>query len=557
LGASYTGDVTLGDSVTLGGSFSAESRDLPAWLGEFGIQLPEAANVLENVSVSANLTGALDTLKVSGIELRQVGPLLNAEYLGDVSLGGDGRFQGEVETSSGALRSLLDTVGVEMAPGDTLQSFDVNGAVSGTFSRFSVSGLTAELDDVAAAGDLTFDVSGERPRLSGVLTTGTLDLSSFLGQGGGTSSGTQQQGWSDEKLDLAGLKTMDTDIAIQADKIIIGDIELVEADLSAQLTNGDFNANITSMQAFGGQWAGMFGLDARGDLPELDIDLTGETIQLNSALSALAGLDALSGLGQLRVDVTSRGDSLQALVGGLTGEMDSSLADGALKGINLGQLVRSRDNILESITSGQLALALEPEAETDFTSLLAGLSLNNGVASIDTFNLVSPVMTLDGGGSINLLSQTLDVSIVPTLDTSGQGGGSALQLNGVPVPFKISGSWLSPGISPDMQMLQSLVRQDLTGRVQDQLRGQVGGELGGVIGGLIGGGQTAAPQPAIDNAEPTATADGAAPEAEADPKSLEEELEGRARSEVRDALGGLFGRSSDDDKDEDAEETSD
>ncbi|MEO0467968.1 MAG: AsmA family protein, partial [Pseudomonadota bacterium] len=145
LGASYTGDVTLGDSVTLGGSFSAESRDLPAWLGDFGIQLPEAANVLENVSVSANLTGALDTLKVSGIELRQVGPLLNAEYLGDVSLGGDGRFQGEVETSSGALRSLLDTVGVEMAPGDTLQSFDVNGAVSGTFSRFSVSGLTAEL----------------------------------------------------------------------------------------------------------------------------------------------------------------------------------------------------------------------------------------------------------------------------------------------------------------------------------------------------------------------------------------------------------------------------
>ena len=53
-------------------------------------------------------------------------------------------------------------------------------------------------------------------------------------------------------------------------------------------------------------------------------------------------------------------------------------------------------------------MALEDEAETDFTSLLAGLDISNGVATISQFSMTNPVLSLSGDGSINLGAQKID-----------------------------------------------------------------------------------------------------------------------------------------------------
>lgn len=551
LDASYTGDLTLGETLILGGTVTADTANLPGWLRDFGVETPSSMDVLEELSLSATLNGPVDALSISEIDVSQSGSMLDASYTGAVSLEGQGRIDGEVTASSDDLRTLLATVGVEMAPGETLERFDVSGNLSGALNRIVIGDLNASLDDVSGSGGLTFDLSGEQPSISGALETGVLDLSPFLGEGGG-ESGEGDTGWSDAELNLEGLNAIDTNIGLKADEIIIGDITLAAADLMATLDDGDFNATITSMNAFGGTWAGTFGLDASQATPALDINLTGQTIQLETALMTFAGLDSLSGIGELGIDLQSTGNSPKELVAGLVGTMDTNIANGAMKGLNIGQLVRSQEAIVAALAARTLNLQLEPEAETDFTSMLAGLELSNGVAIISTFSMDSPVIALDAGGSINILNQTLDVSIVPTVDTSGQSGGSALQLNGVPIPFRISGDWLSPQVQPDVEMLQATLRADAANRVEDQIRDQIGDELGGVIGGILGGTQDDDPVVSNEN-ETTAPATETAPPAE-EPQSLEEQVEDRAREELRNALGGLFGGGNRDDDEEETDE---
>ncbi|MEM9739961.1 MAG: AsmA family protein [Pseudomonadota bacterium] len=544
LSGRYSGDVLLGDQIGLEGRLDVESGNLGGWLGDLGLELPGSISVLERLDVQTRLSGPVETLSLQDTTLSHQGRLLDASFAGSAQIGEDSNLAGRLEASSTRLRDLMETLDIEMAEGDTLEQFSVSGDVAGSLTRIAVSDLDAQLDDIGAKGDLTLVLDGPRPALAGDLNTGTLDLSPFLTEGDEATPQTDG-GWSDEPLDLSGLKAVDADISLKAESIILGDITLDAPDLSAVLDNGDLTATIATMRAFGGEWTGAFDLGASEDIPTMGLDLTGETIQLSDALLSLAGLDALSGIGQLRVDVNSQGNSLKSLVEGLSGEMGSNVADGAIKGVNVGQLVRSRDTLLQSLTDGSLQMALAPEAETDFTSLLAGLTLENGVASLDAFNLANPVLSLEGSGTIDLGARTMDVGIVPRLDTTGQGGGSAVQLNGIPIPFRIRGDWLAPGMSPDTQMIQSILRQEAESEARAALQDNVGGELGGLLDGVLG-------------TRSTSTNPDSAPSSDAVPaeaQDTEEVIEDLARDAARDALGSLFGNRRQ--QEEDEEETDD
>lgn len=545
LDASYAGRLTLGEAIALAGTLSAQSGDLSDWLGGLDIDLPQATGILDRIDIETRLDGPVDALRLSELQATHQGDQLDARFDGEIALGGNGRIAGEVQAASAQLRPLLDNLGIELAPGETLETFSIESELDGSFEQLRFADLTGQLDDAQLTGSGALNLAGERPEFTGNFVAGTLDLSPFLGASGDGTQADAPQGWSDEPLDLAGLSAADADISLRADRIILGDITLTSPDLTAKLAGGALTANIARLQTLGGQWTGQFGLDASGAIPRMRIDMAGEMIQLSETLQTLAGLGAMSGLGELSIDVRSEGRSIQALVEGLSGEMATNIADGQVRGINVGQLVRSRENVMQALASGELQMALAPEAETDFTSLLAGLSIDGGVASLDSFRMVNPVLSLEGSGKINLAAQTLDVSIVPRLDASGQAGGSSLQLNNVPIPFRISGNWLSPGLSPDMDLLARIVQQDAAARIREEVSDQIGGDVGGLLGEMLGtGGSDAAPAPPETPAD-TETPETEAPApAEPEPRDTDDVVRDAARDAARDALGDLFGRRS-------------
>lgn len=534
----YTGAILIGDDIGIDGSLTSSIVDAGRLFTQMGLD-GGPVSALETVKFSGGLKGPLTTLSVSGAELTHKGDLLELDYKGDLSLGANGRLGGALSASSADLRELLSAMSVELAPGDTLKSFSVEGALSGSPSNIAVSRLALNIDDVSGTGSAGLDLSGSVPRLSADLQMPSLDLTPFLGESSTeASSSAPATGWSKTPLALDGLRAVDADVKLEAGELLLGKVELKNADVAATLTNGDLNADIAGVNAFGGNWKGDLRLDASKSTPSLAVDMTGTNVAMQSVISTFANLNTVSGAGNLTFNARSNGTSLDALVRGINGELKTDLADGAVKGFNLAQLVRSRESIQTALLSGSLGFALSPEAQTDFTQFNSALTITNGVANIDLMRALNPVVLLDGKGKIDLANQTIDISITPSIDTQGVGELDMLKLNGepFPLPFRVSGNWLAPSVSIDNAAITQQLQQRAIGEIGGRITDELGGELGGILEGVLGGDQPR--QDPADENEDADPEDDAEAEQEQEPETVEDAVEGLAE----DALRDLFGR---------------
>lgn len=532
--ANYTGSLSLGTLPFVDGRFTFETPQAGRLASQLKIDLP-AATAFENVDMTAAIKGPLDKLVLSGVNLQHKGDLLNATYAGDVWLADPGRVNGQFTAGSNKLRPLLEAADVELAPGSTLQKFDSRGEISGTFSRLDVSGLTLELDDIKASGTAGIDLTGVRPRLTGRLDLGALDLSPFLGASDRKPKPAQPlAAWSKERLDLASLKSVDADLQMTTSKLTLGNVVLTDATLNSKLSDGTLMADLSRFRAFGGNWSGKFSVAANGPVPVVSFQMDGANVAISNLLGTLAGFDGLTGTGGFHVEATSRGASLHDIVNGLNGDVKSNLNEGALKGLNVTQIVRSAQSLQQAFATGNLQNldfrgVLSPAAETEFTSFDTILKIENGVADVDLLKLLNPVLGIDGAGKIDLGGQKIDIRLATAIDKSGQGTGSVVQLNGIPVPVRISGSWDALKVTPDFTGVQAALRAELTGQVRDQLTDRVGDVAGGIIGGIIGSPPT--PNDPDGPNLPTTPA-----------PSPQQQVEDAAERAAREALGGLLGR---------------
>ena len=531
--AGYTGTVSLGEAITLDGQLSAILPQAGDLATEMGIEIP-ASDALERVELKGAIKGPVDALNLANLDVTHTGALLNASYMGAVGLGGDGSVNGQVNASSNELRALLKTADVEMAPGETLKSFKVDSAIKGSFKKLNLTGLTLTLDDITGKGTAGVDLTGERPKITGDLDMGPLDLTPFLGEGDAAEKpATADTGWSKEPLDLAGLKAVDADIKIRTSALTIGKVKLTDAALSTTLDNGKLATDLSQFKAFGGNWSGKLNVNAQGATPAMDFAMNGSGVGMSSLLGTLAGFDKLTGTGGFQLSGAATGNSLYDIVNALDGKVTTNLTDGALKGLNVSQLVRSAQSLQSALTTGSLAnldfsSALSPSAETDFTSFDTVLTITDGVANVDLMKLINPVLGIDGSGKINLGGQALDVRLATSVDKKGQGDGSVIQLNGIPVPVRISGAWTNLKVSPDTSGIQSALKAELGNKLKDELSGKLGGDAGSIIGSVLGGSQ----------AQPAPAADGSTPETAQPAPTIEDAAEKAAIN----ALGGLLSK---------------
>lgn len=541
INANYTGGVTTGEAVLVNGKLSFDTPKAGELAEQLKIDVP-AGPALEKVSFTGNIAGPADALKISGIDFKHDGDLLTAAYTGELGLAEPGALKGKLKASSEKLRELLAAAEVEMEPGATLQTFSATSDVSGTFTNIALSALDLKLDNITAKGTAGIDLTGLKPRLTGKLNMGTLDLSPFLAPADQAAQPMKIEPWSKDKLDLAGLQAANADLQITTTQITLGSVKLSDAALTAKLTDGKLAADLSKFKAFGGNWEGRMTVDAASTIPVVTFAMQGDSVAMSNLLGTLAGFDRLAGTGTFKLDATTRGDSLDALVRGLNGEVSTNLAEGAVKGLNVGQMVRSAQSLQTAFATGKLNTidfrsVLSPTAETDFTKFDSVLKIKNGVASVDILKLISPALGIDGTGTIDLGGQKLDLRLATAIDRTGSGQGAVVQLNGIPVPVRLSGSWNQLKVTPDFSGVQAALQAELKGKLLDEVSGRGGDAVGGIVGGIIG-----QPPKTPATGTPPADSDTVTPAEPAAPRDVEKELEDAAEKAARDALGGLFGR---------------
>ncbi|KCZ63968.1 hypothetical protein L53_05580 [Hyphomonas sp. L-53-1-40] len=489
----YDGSVQLGDAPSMDGAFEAVVANLAALTQRFELDVP-ARSALGRLQVAGKASGALTSPSLTELILTHDSDLLSASYEGSVSLNGDGTVAGTLSIASDRMRDLLSAAAIELAPGDTLQTFAVSGTANGTFKSVMVNNLNLSLDALRGTGQAGIDVSATTPRIIGDLSVPALDLTPFMGESDPEKTTQGIQPWSDETLELSGLKSVNANLSLEVGSLTIGDVELTDAVMDVDLIDGLLTADLSQFKAFSGNWLGKLTVDARPATPKVGFDMQGQNVAVANLLGTLAGFDSLTGTGQFKVSAQSSGTSIDAIMQAIDGEVSTSLSDGVVKGLNVAALVRSASSLKQAIATGSIqelnfGEALSQNAETDFSSFNTVLKVNDGVANVDVMKLLSPILGVDGTGQINLAGQSMDLRLATSVDKSAQGQGSVVQLNGIPVPIRISGAWTNPKVTPDLSGVSSAFKAELGSRVLEELgvsNSAGSGSTEDVIGGLLG-----------------------------------------------------------------------
>jgi AsmA protein len=363
------------------------------------------------------------------------------------------------------------------APGALQALLTAKAEVRLNGSVLMINGLSGTLGGGAFNGWASADLSS-KPLVKLDLDFQRLDIAASNASGASPAQGLQRP-WSNATIDLIELNYVDLQARVSAAEINISEAHFAPAALDGTLAGGVLKARFANLGAYGGQANGDVIVDASAASPTYTLrgDLVG--VRALPLLRSAADFDKLDGKLQAKFALRSAGNSQRAILSNLDGTVFAVFQDGAIKGLNVAQMIRSlTSGILSGWQEGQ-------EQSTDLTQLGASFKVEKGQATTGDLNLVGPLVRMTGAGTIDLGTQMLAFRVEPKLVMTTEGQGRAADPVGFGIPVVIDGPWAEPRIYPDMAGI--LDNPDAAyARLKEMGKGLFGG---GGLGALLGGGQ--------------------------------------------------------------------
>jgi AsmA protein len=352
----------------------------------------------------------------------------------------------------------------------------LNGAI------VMINGLSGTIGDGAFNGWASVDIAS-KPLVKLDLDLQRLDIPLAK-----SADGAASQLWSNAPIDVSGLNYVDAQIRLSVADATIGEARFAPLAVDAKLAGGVLKAGTANLGAYGGQVSGEVILDATSGAPSFAMhsDLVG--VRALPLLQGLAGFDRLDGKLQAKIAVRTLGGSQRALMSNMQGTAFANFQDGAIRGINVAQMIRS-------LTTGTLSGWQESETlSTDLTQLSASFRIDKGQAVTTDLNLIGPLVRVTGAGTIDLGTKLMGFRVEPKLVMTTEGQGRMSDPVGFGIPVMIDGSWSQPRIYPDMAgMLDNPDAAYAKLREMGKgLFGPDGAGLGNILGGLGLSGNAAA-----------------------------------------------------------------
>lgn len=468
------------------------------------------------------------TLLLSKAELQAAGITVNTDITGTGITGDTPRLSGPIKIKPFNPRDVMSKLGMKpmvTADKDALTKASLDAQYMGTFKSASLSGVTLMLDQTSIMGNLSVSDFASKA-ISFALKADKLDADRYMAPKADKPADTSSASPSDAAAKKA---------ALNATKIPSDAINAL--NVNGTLDVGTLKASGVNMSSVRLKLSGSPGAAKQQELSanlyggsiKLVTRVNGKSYAVNTLLQGLnaepflkdlTGKDAVSGVGNLNLDVTSSGATVGDVRKALNGTVSFALQNGAVKGFNLGQIIRGAQATLSGTT---LSAQDKTMQETDFATFSASGKFVNGILKTDTLDAKSPLLRLTGAGEIDLVNETINYIAKPTIvETSkGQGGKELDALNGVTVPIELTGNLYKPkyrvmfGDIAKQQAAKQLTKQfdahqeEIQKKLNDKLGNDLGGQLGGALGKLFGSKKPAPAAPATPPADqkPATTTD--------------------------------------------------
>jgi AsmA protein len=405
------------------------------------------------INLGAEKPRALIEGGASAVGLQVKSEPINFSYKGQVTNATPAKVSGDIDLDVPSIRNLAAWTGNPIqAPGEkTLGPLSIKGKLAMDGAKIAFNEAKIAVDAIKAAGGVSVDTGGKKPAIVGKLEVERLDLNPYLppeqgkpaaGGGSAAKSAPASSGWSDDPIDLAGLQAADADLNLSVGGIQVREIKIGKGVVVAKLKDGRLALDLTQLDLYKGTGTGKVVLDGtRSGSAGLDLGFNLAGVQAEPLLKDAAQFERLSGAGAFDLAVAGRGKSQRELIGALNGKGKIDFRDGAIKGINLAAMVR---NIGNAFTGAGAA-----SEKTDFSELGGTFTITNGILKNTDLALKSPLLRVEGAGTVDLPKRTVDYKVTPKAVASlqGQGGGDAA---GISVPVLVQGPWDNLSYKPDL-----------------------------------------------------------------------------------------------------------
>ncbi|RXJ73635.1 AsmA family protein [Veronia nyctiphanis] len=422
---------------------------------------------------------------------------------------------GELSFSLNSAMTLVSATGIELSAdlaGDALPKKAMKVAFMGDAAydlnkkRADLSSLSLTADNIEVNGNANVTLN-DIPAIRFALSSNDVDLDAFLGlkskssetppvsdeqegrsendRAEGTKESVAKKPVSDVEPDLSALKGLDLAGQFTLGKLKAANVKVSDVALDLAVNRGLVSIKQFNAKLYEGTVLAKAKLDARKAIASHSVNFSAKSIQIQPLLMDAAQQDILAGKGNVTANVRGVGLSEKKLRSGITGTVDLNLADGAVKGINVAEMIREA----RAAIKGQKADYVKEERKTDFSGLTATFKLGKGVASTNNVKLEAPLVRVRSEGQTSLVKETLDFDVfVSVVETSkGQGGKDIDELKDVTIPVNVFGTWQAPDYNIDFK---TLLKANASKKLEDKARKEAERGLKKLLGDKVGEDET-------------------------------------------------------------------
>jgi AsmA family protein len=301
--------------------------------------------------------------------------------------------------------------------------------------RWNLVALKGTVGDSDIQGDVSLELSGERPTVVADLQSNTLDLDDLgvlvgapPGTGPGeTASAEQKQKAAqeaaakapvlpDKQFAVPELRTVDARISFTGEKVQALKLPLEHMQAKVTLEDGHVKIDPARVDLAGGKLETRVGLDGRSGVLNGDLDLTLREIKLNQLLAVFKvdvgaiemekeGVGVFGGEAKL----TTKGNSIHDMAAGANGELAVIMSGGQINALIVEAIGLDLGEVLAVLMAG----AEEKQSKmVPVQCFVSRFNVQDGVMATKALALETSDSTVTGSGKIDLGKERLDLRLL-------------------------------------------------------------------------------------------------------------------------------------------------
>lgn len=262
--------------------------------------------------------------------------------------------------------------------------------------------------------------------------------------------------------DFSALGALDLRFELKLDELLLAEgVRLNDVRARSRLRDGRLLLDPLGAGLFGGQFDGRVSVDFNRQPPAVSMTPRLSGVAIEQLVAVVSGQLPVTGRGGLDLDLSFSGLSPKAILATLDGQGSFTIADGAVRGVDLRQLI---DQELTVSNLGNISRAFG--GETAFRELSGSLSASEGVIMLPRLNLAAEGFAASGSGQIDFAADRVAYSV--TLDL-GENLAAMMpdqlrRATGGRIPLEIAGPVLGPTVSVDLRKIAERAISEEIGR---------------------------------------------------------------------------------------------